>query len=559
MDDLVRQAAVARERCLLGLYDEGSKIFRACIRDAIFARRSSRDDRALHALVESLKAEYAVIHRYTTTLDLFQQIQIQPKKTKLRSLLDEVPVPKPRPSVTFKRLPTDDEFVVQKRPRRTDEKENPAASEKERRTLPAKRKRAKDSAAATKNQSKHPYLKRNSISYTTTSEPKGPTRAMSSRARAMAYEPPHMESSLAQSNLLRNVPSSSLSSKPLYTSPRTSTESSTDEGLPKYSDIARAERRVDLDLIEAIERDIVDRGAKVQFEDIAGLDHVKNLLKEAVMLPRFAPHLFTEDGPLKPCNGVLLFGPPGTGKTLLAKAVANVCNTTFFNVSASTLSSKYRGESERMVRILFEMARYYAPSIIFMDEIDAIAGARGTAQEHEASRRVKTELLVQMNGILNEEDGATDAAKQVMVLAATNLPWELDEAMRRRLTKRVYIPLPELVGRRELFQLNLRKMSLARDVVLDELADQTQGYSGDDITNICEAAKLLTVKRVYTPQLLQDIQASSCSERDLRELKEQSLVVTKADFHVALGNVSKSVGTDQLHRFAAWEAEFGSK
>ncbi|EQC28537.1 microtubule-severing ATPase [Saprolegnia diclina VS20] len=558
MDDLVRQAAMARERCLLGLYDEGSKIFRACIRDAIFTRRLSRDDRALHALVESLKAEYAVIHRYTTTLDLFQQIQIQPKKPKQRSLLDEVPARKPRPSVTFKRLPTEDEFVVQKRQRRTDEKENPAASEKERRALPAKRKRVKDSTASTKTLSKHPYLKRNSISYSGTSEPKEPTRAMSSRARAMAYEAPNMES-LAQSSLLRNVPSSALASKPLYASPRTSTESSTDEGLPKYSDIARAERRVDLDLIEAIERDIVDRGAKVQFEDIAGLDHVKNLLKEAVMLPRFAPHLFTEDGPLKPCNGVLLFGPPGTGKTLLAKAVANVCNTTFFNVSASTLSSKYRGESERMVRILFEMARYYAPSIIFMDEIDAIAGARGTAQEHEASRRVKTELLVQMNGILNEENGATDAAKQVMVLAATNLPWELDEAMRRRLTKRVYIPLPELVGRRELFQLNLRKMSLARDVVLDELANQTQGYSGDDITNICEAAKLLTVKRVYTPQLLQDIQASSCSERDLRQLKEQSLVVTKADFQVALGNVSKSVGTDQLHRFDAWEAEFGSK
>lgn len=155
---------------------------------------------------------------------------------------------------------------------------------------------------------------------------------------------------------------------------------------PKYSEKAREEGWVDLELIEMIERDIVDSGPAITFEQIAGLEHTKELLQESVMLPQIAPHLF-KDGLLKPCNGVLMFGPPGTGKTLLAKAVANVCKSTFFNVSASTLASKYRGESERMVRILFDMARYYSPSIIFMDEIDAIAGARGGTQEHESSRR----------------------------------------------------------------------------------------------------------------------------------------------------------------------------
>lgn len=154
----------------------------------------------------------------------------------------------------------------------------------------------------------------------------------------------------------------------------------------KYSELAREEGMVDLELIEMIERDIVDSAPKISFDNIAGLEHTKQLLQEAVMLPQIAPHLF-KDGRLKPCNGVLMFGPPGTGKTLLAKAVANVCNTTFFNISASTLASKYRGESEKMVRILFDMARYYSPSIIFMDEIDSIAGARGGAQEHESSRR----------------------------------------------------------------------------------------------------------------------------------------------------------------------------
>ncbi|KAG2516725.1 hypothetical protein BBO99_00006385 [Phytophthora kernoviae] len=281
-------------------------------------------------------------------------------------------------------------------------------------------------------------------------------------------------------------------------------EKPSDGEKPKYSDKAREEGWVDLELIEMIERDIVDSAPAISFEQIAGLAHTKELLQEAVMLPQIAPHLF-KDGLLKPCNGVLMFGPPGTGKTLLAKAVANVCKSTFFNVSASTLASKYRGESERMVRILFDMARYYSPSIIFMDEIDAIAGARGGAQEHESSRRVKTELLVQINGVSSGDPA--DPGNRVMVLAATNLPWELDEAMRRRLTKRV-------------------------------------------------------LKRLYTPEVLKELQRKQmegASDEELLAQEKNALEISWTDFQTALENVSKSVGQDQLERFVKWEEEFGSK
>ncbi|TYZ58851.1 hypothetical protein PybrP1_000487 [[Pythium] brassicae (nom. inval.)] len=288
----------------------------------------------------------------------------------------------------------------------------------------------------------------------------------------------------------------------------------------KYSELAREEGWVDLELIEMIERDIVDTAAKITFEHIAGLEHTKQLLQEAVMLPQIAPHLF------KACCGM----------------------------------RHYRGESEKMVRILFDMARYYSPSIIFMDEIDSIAGARGGAQEHESSRRVKTELLVQINGVGSGDPA--DPNNRVMVLAATNLPWELDEAMRRRLTKRVYIPLPEAEGRRQLFKLNLQKVDVAPDVDFDKLVAETEGYSGDDICGLCETAKMMPVKRLYTPEVLKELhrkKLEGCSEEELKTQEKSALEITWADFQTALENVSKSVGQDQLERFVKWEEEFGSK
>ncbi|CAO3619667.1 unnamed protein product [Cunninghamella echinulata] len=232
---------------------------------------------------------------------------------------------------------------------------------------------------------------------------------------------------------------------------------------------------------------ILTEKPNVRWDDVAGLEGAKEAIKEAVILPIKFPHLFT--GKRQPWRGILLYGPPGTGKSFLAKAVATEANSTFFSVSSSDLVSKWLGESERLVKQLFQMARENKPAIVFIDEVDSLCGTRGEG-ESEASRRIKTEFLVQMNGVGNDMDG-------VLVLGATNIPWALDSAIRRRFEKRIYIPLPDNHARAKMFELNVGTTPCSLAMAdYKQLADMTEGYSGSDIAIIVRDALMQPIRKV---------------------------------------------------------------
>lgn len=193
---------------------------------------------------------------------------------------------------------------------------------------------------------------------------------------------------------------------------------------------------IDEDILETIKRDIINCTKDVTWDDVAGLTAAKQTIYEAVVLPFLCPDLFT--GLRIVTKGILLFGPPGTGKTLIGKCIASQVNATFFSVSASTLTSKWMGQGEKLVKALFLYARAMQPSVIFFDEIDSILSKRNE-NEHESTRRLKTEFLVQLDGAHTASEG-----DRLLFLGATNRPQELDDAARRRFTKRLYIPLPDL-------------------------------------------------------------------------------------------------------------------
>lgn len=281
------------------------------------------------------------------------------------------------------------------------------------------------------------------------------------------------------------------------------------------------------------------------------MEEAKQIVKEAIVLPLLVPELFTDT--LKPWKGVLLYGPPGTGKTMLAKAVATCSHTTFFHISSSVITSKHFGESEKLIRALFAVARHYSPSTIFFDEVDAIMGERKDG-EHDVMRRIKTELLQQMDGLNSSAADASSSStsQQVTVLAATNRPWDLDEAMRRRLEKRVYIPLPNEKDREAMLRLATKDMLLDPSVDLAEVAAQTERFSGADVVQVVRGAAMEPLRRLLKDKSPQEI-------AEMRERKELvRSAVTALDFRAALEKTLPSVAVESLAQHEAWGKSFGS-
>lgn len=293
---------------------------------------------------------------------------------------------------------------------------------------------------------------------------------------------------------------------------------------------------VDAKLVEMINSVIVDRSPSVKWEDIAGLEKAKQALLEMVILPTKRRDLFT--GLRRPARGLLLFGPPGTGKTMLAKAVASESEATFFNVSASSLTSKWVGEGEKLVRALFMVAVSRQPSVIFMDEIDSIMSTR-MANEHDASRRLKSEFLVQFDGVTSNSNDL------VIVIGATNKPQELDDAVLRRLVKRIYIPLPDAHVRRLLLKYKLKGQAFSLPAGdLERLVEETEGYSGSDLQALCEEAAMMPIRELGANIL-------TIKANQVRPLRYE-------DFHKATTVIRPSLQKSKWEEIEQWNREFGS-
>ncbi|AWP15027.1 putative katanin p60 ATPase-containing subunit A-like 2-like [Scophthalmus maximus] len=303
------------------------------------------------------------------------------------------------------------------------------------------------------------------------------------------------------------------------------------------------------ELAAVISRDIYLHSPNVRWEDIIGLEDAKRLVKEAVVYPIKYPELFK--GLLSPWKSLLLYGPPGTGKTLLAKAVATECKMTFFNISASSIVSKWRGDSEKLIRVLFLLARYHAPSTIFLDELESVMGQRGASMggEHESSWRMKSELLVQMDGLVRSEE-------LVFVLAASNLPWELDTAMLRRLEKRILVNLPSAPARQAMISHWLPPLNSTRGVELrteldyETLAKDMEGYSGSDIRLVCKEAAMRPVRKIFDV-----LESHHQGDTVMPAIRLET--VTTADVLEVIAHTKPSARS-LTDRYTTWEREYES-
>ncbi|XP_064641993.1 uncharacterized protein LOC135496560 [Lineus longissimus] len=334
--------------------------------------------------------------------------------------------------------------------------------------------------------------------------------------------------------------------------------SDTDEsGSSQSSNTVKDKRR------SAVEATIIKKGG-VRFESVAGLREAKQTLKEAVIIPLQFPHLFT--GGRKPWKRILLYGPPGTGKSFLARAVSSeIVNSTFYCVSSSDLVSSWVGESEKLIKELFYHATHQdGRSVIFIDEIDSICRKR-SSREEEYTRRIKTELLRQMEGADNQK-----LTEKIFVLCATNCPWELDSAFLRRFQKRIYIPLPDDVARIKIMKIHTKENNL--HLTSEEwrlLADMTKGFSGSDIAAATNGALFEPIRDLqkarywkeidekYVPCNKGEVGRIEASMVDLPPLKVQPRGINADDFKRSFTSYGTTVTKEELKRFEEFTENYG--
>ena len=281
--------------------------------------------------------------------------------------------------------------------------------------------------------------------------------------------------------------------------------------------------------------------SRVTWEDIGGLDEVKKLLAKNVALA-----LAKKPEAVKPWRGILLFGPPGTGKTLLASAAAGSLNAAFFNVRASDVLSKYYGESSKIISALYRAARERAPSIIFIDEIDALSMRREGA--HEATRRTLATLLTELDGFKGGED------RFVLTLASTNAPWDLDEAVLSRFPLRIYVPLPDREAVKAIVRIHTRGLDISR-LDLNAIAEESvkRLYSGREIAALCQMA-IHNMLEDANPEL-EDLETLSGISPESLELKVRSLEME--DFEGAFKKIKSPLTGKEIGRYEKWAEEFG--
>ncbi|XP_063709087.1 katanin p60 ATPase-containing subunit A-like 2 [Culicoides brevitarsis] len=243
------------------------------------------------------------------------------------------------------------------------------------------------------------------------------------------------------------------------------------------------------DMAEIICRDLIQKDYGYTWDSVRGADNAKAVLYEGVIVPLEYPELFSMN--VKSWKSVLMHGPPGTGKTMLAKALCSEVKgkLSFFNVAASTVTSKWRGESEKLIRVLFDVAKLYAPSIIFIDEIDGLASQRDSINDHEATKRFKNEFLTLIDGV-----GSEDSAG-VFLLANTNLPWDIDPAFLRRFERKILIELPDAKDRLEMFKTNLPEIETWDEYCCNQIADSTGYFTGDEIRIACKEASMQLIRQ----------------------------------------------------------------